>query len=236
MLRQHPLKKYKKALPRMNKTQQVRKALLEQKMLPLFYNESATVSSGIVQALFDAGIRVVEYTNRGEAALTNFVSLKNEVTERMPGLLLGIGTIKTAKQAQDYIAAGADFIVSPTINPEVGKMAQEAGLLWIPGCMTPTEIAIAEEADAKLVKIFPGNILGPGYINAIKDLFPNMSFMPTGGVEVEVQNLKAWFGAGVVAVGMGSKLITNDLLARNDLEGIKKATIQALELVNHAAL
>lgn len=217
----------------MDKKQKVQEALMQQKMLPLYYHESAEISISILQALYDAGVRVVEYTNRGEAALQNFKLLRAAVNEKMEGLLLGIGTIKTEKDAQAFIDAGADFIVCPTIHAGVGHLVQQAHLLWIPGCMTPTEIAAAESAGANIVKIFPGNILGPGYISAIKELFPTISFMPTGGVELEESNLKSWFASGVVAVGMGSKLITKTAMETKDYEGIRMATEKALALVKN---
>jgi 2-dehydro-3-deoxyphosphogluconate aldolase / (4S)-4-hydroxy-2-oxoglutarate aldolase len=209
-------------------------ALLGQKLLPLYYHDDPGVSIDILKALYEGGIRILEYTNRGADALENFRQMKNHVSELMPGMTLGIGTIKTGQQAKDFIDAGADFIVCPTINKEVAVITHDAGLLWIPGCMTPTEIAAAEEAGASIVKIFPGNILGPGYISAIKELFPGIQFMPTGGVEAEANNLSAWFNSGVVAVGMGSKLISKDLVENKNYEGIKQAARQSLELVKQA--
>jgi 2-dehydro-3-deoxyphosphogluconate aldolase/(4S)-4-hydroxy-2-oxoglutarate aldolase len=206
-------------------------ALLEQKLLPLFYNDSAETSIAILLALYDAGIRTVEYTNRGANALKNFIAMKKAATQGMPGMLLGIGTIKTKEQAIDYISAGADFIICPTINPEVARVTHDAGLLWIPGCLTPTEIAAAEMAGATIVKIFPGNILGPAYISSIQELFPMIRFMPTGGVEAEEKNLRSWFGAGVVAVGMGSKLISKETVNSGNFIQIKNATIKALDLI-----
>ncbi len=210
--------------------QEVIKQLTLQKILPLFYHEDEKTSIHIVQALYEAGIRSIEYTNRGEYALTNFKSLKKRVASEWPGLQLGIGTIKNITQAKEFIDAGADYIICPTTNVEVATEVHAAGLMWIPGCMTPTEISNAEEAGAKLVKIFPGNILGPGYINSIKELFPGLLFMPTGGVENEKENLAAWFRAGVIAVGMGSKLLTKALVDKNDYEGIKQHVKGAMKL------
>jgi 2-dehydro-3-deoxyphosphogluconate aldolase/(4S)-4-hydroxy-2-oxoglutarate aldolase len=235
MQQQHRWKKLRRAISIMHKKQQALEALLQQKLLPLYYHESAEVSIAILQALYDGGVRIIEYTNRGKNALDNFKALRKAVDKKMPGMLLGIGTIKTKKGAKKYIEAGADFIVCPSINEEVGKVVEEAELLWIPGCMTPTEITTAENAGAELVKIFPGNILGPSYISAIKDLFPNLKFMPTGGVEAEESNLKGWFAAGVVGVGMGSKLITKDAIEKKDYEGMKLAAGNALVLVQQVA-
>ena len=215
----------------MHKKQASIQSLLAQKLLPLYYHEDAGVSKDILHALYDAGIRILEYTNRGGAALENFRVLRAEATAHMPGLQLGIGTIKNSEQAGAYIGAGADFIVCPSVNIEVGEVVDRAGLLWVPGCMTPTEIATAENAGATIVKIFPGNILGPSYITSIKDLFPQLQFVVTGGVEAEAANLENWFRAGVVGVGMGSKLLTKKRIDEKDYKGLTEATVRALKLV-----
>ena len=215
----------------MPKKESALNGLLQQKLLPLYYHDDAQTCIRILEALYKAGIRLVEYTNRGPNALVNFSAMKQHAAQNMPGIKLGIGTIKNPEQAQRYIDAGADFIVCPTTEPSVGETAHHAGLLWIPGCMTPTEIGKAEAAGARLVKIFPGNILGPSYITAIKDLFPGMLFMPTGGVDTTSENLQAWFSAGVCAVGMGSKLISNDLVKAKDYNAMEKAVKQALDMI-----
>lgn len=219
----------------MHRKEKALQSLLAQQLLPLYYHDSATTSVAVLKALYNGGIKIVEYTNRGEKALANFRELRKAVDKEMPDLLLGIGTIKNKEQAAQYMEAGADFIVCPSTNPEVAEVTHQAGLLWIPGCMTPTEIATAENAGAGLVKIFPGNLLGPSYISSVKDLFPGLKFIPTGGVEAEENNLKGWFKAGVIAVGMGSKLITKELIDQTDYDGITAATKQALTLVKEAA-
>ena len=216
----------------MAKKEAALEGLLKAKLLPLYYDDSVETSIEILHALYKGGIKILEYTNRGENALSNFKQLKRVAVDTMPYLFLGIGTIKTKIEAEQFIEAGADFIVCPSINPEVGKVAEKANLLWIPGCMTTTEIATAEQAGATLIKIFPGNILGPEYINAIKDIFPKLKFMPTGGVEAEKDNLNAWFKSGVVAVGMGSKLITKEILKNKDYKKLEDSTRHVIQLVN----
>ena len=206
-------------------------ALLQHKLMPLFYHDDAAVCSGVLQALYRGGVRLLEFTNRGENALANYKVLKQLASETMPGLMLGIGTIKTAPDAIAFLDADADFIVCPTINPEVASVVHARGLLWVPGCMTATEIALAEQCGASFVKLFPGNLLGPQYVSAIKDIFPALRFMPTGGTEPEEANLRSWFKSGVVAVGMGSKLITADMLRNKDYAGIEAAARRALELI-----
>lgn len=205
--------------------------IVEQGVLPLFYHADASLSISITQSLYQAGVRVIEYTNRGEQALGNFKQLLDIRNSSMPDLIIGIGTIKNVNQANDYLNLGADFIICPGLNTEVAKVVQQQNKLWIPGCMTPSEIMLAESLGAKLIKLFPGNLLGPGFVSSIKELFPGIRFMPTGGVEVEEKNLSAWFKAGVVAVGMGSKLITKEIIENKSFELLAQNTKNAIQMI-----
>jgi 2-dehydro-3-deoxyphosphogluconate aldolase/(4S)-4-hydroxy-2-oxoglutarate aldolase len=205
-------------------------SILTQGILPLFYWESPAVCLKVIQTLYRAGVRAVEYTNRGTAALDNFYLLKKALAVEAPDLYLGIGTVKSKAEAEAFVKAGADFIVAPIINPEVGEVAAKAGLLWIPGCMTPSEIYKAQEHQAMVIKIFPANILGPEFVSSIKELFQGQLFIPTGGVEIEENNIRSWIKAGVCAVGLGSKLISKDLLIKEDYDTIYEQTIKALTI------
>lgn len=213
----------------MNKEEHVIQQIKLSGLLPLYYHENKEVSITILRALYQSGIRILEYTNRGQNAPANFKALKTVAEQEMPDLLLGIGTIKNAQTATLFMNLGADFIVSPIVSIEVAEIVLKQNLAWIPGCLTPTEIHQAETLGAQLVKIFPGNLVGPSYIKSIKDIFPDLLFMPTGGVEPEEQNLRDWFAAGVSAVGMGSKLLQTHLVDQANFEAltdfIKKTTI-----------
>lgn len=215
----------------MNKKATILNLIPEQGILPLYFNKDTEVSINILHALYKAGIRTVEYTNRGEAALKNFARLREVCDKELGGMYLGIGTIKDAASAQAFIDAGADYIISPGLVEDVVHVANKHDLLWVPGCMTPSEIINAENLGAKVVKLFPGNILGPAFLSAIKELFPNLLFMPTGGVELNKENIGAWFKAGVCAVGMGSKLISKELMEGKKYEELTAATKQAIEIV-----
>lgn len=215
----------------MNKKESVQQLIIEQGILPLYYHESSDISITILKALYQAGIRAVEYTNRGANALHNFTLLLQIAKDEMPGMQLGIGTIKTIAAAEAFIDAGADFIICPIIDPTVGALVQKAGLLWIPGCMTSTEIHTAEISGALVVKIFSGSVVGPSYISAIRELFPNLLFMPTGGVDATEENLKAWFDNGVCAVGMGSKLITKKMMEEKNFDELAVQAAAVLQLV-----
>jgi len=207
-------------------------AIQQQGLLPLFYYEDAQVSLEIIRALYKGGVRVFEYTNRGAAALENFKIFKEALKTEMQDLFLGIGTIKTAEQAQAFLDAGADFIVCPIVNPAVAKLTHDAGLLWIPGCMTPTEIDLAQQHKAGIIKLFPANILGPDFLSSIKELFQGQLFVPTGGVEIEENNISSWFKAGVCAVGMGSKLVSKQIVEQRDYKKIESLTKQTFEIIN----
>lgn len=215
----------------MTDKQTICRGIVGQGILPLFYCHSKTVSFDVVRTLYKAGIRVIEYTNRGQAALENFTEMKRVLALEAPMLLLGIGTIKSSDEARDFIKAGADFIVAPIVNPEVAAVAEQAGLLWIPGCMTPTEIYQAQQHNAHLIKLFPANILGPEFLASIRALFPTQHFIPTGGVEIEEENIRRWFRAGVSAVGLGSKLISQEIIVDANYDFLYEETVRVLQIV-----
>lgn len=215
----------------MTKKAELLKLIPEQGILPLYFFKEEETSVEILKALYHAGIRTVEYTNRGEAALNNFKKLRSVVDAEMPGMYLGIGTIKDGAMAQTFIDAGADYIICPGLVESVAEVADRHGILWVPGCMTPSEIIKAETLGAKMVKLFPGNILGPGFMSAIKELFPNLLFMPTGGVELDRGNIESWLKAGVCAVGMGSKLVSKDVMENKRYAELTASTKEALDII-----
>lgn len=215
----------------MTKIQTVTNAIVNQGILPLYYNDDETVTIDILKSLYKAGIRAVEYTSRGESALRNLKKMIEIRNAEMPEMLLGIGTIKNLQQAEEYYKVGADFFISPGFVAEVAAFLIPKDVLYSPGCMTPTEIITAEAAGITFVKLFPGNALGAGFMSAIKDVFPNLKFMPTGGVDATKESIESWFKAGVSAVGMGSKLISKDLMAAKDYATIENETKKVLEII-----
>lgn len=215
----------------MSQTQKITEAIISQGMLPLYFNASEEVSLDVLKAIYAAGVKAVEYTNRGDAALSNFKKMVALRNESMPGLLLGVGTIKNQQQANDYLSAGADFLVSPGFVPEVAAYCVSNDIFYAPGCMTPTEIIAAENAGIKFIKLFPGNMLGTEFLTTIKDIFPKLLFMPTGGVDTTKENIESWFKAGVCAVGMGSKLISKKLMEAKDYATMQSETKKVLELI-----
>jgi 2-dehydro-3-deoxyphosphogluconate aldolase/(4S)-4-hydroxy-2-oxoglutarate aldolase len=206
-------------------------AIVAQGMLPLYFNADETVSVEIMRALHRSGVVAVEYTNRGDSALQNFKKLVEVRNAEMPGMLLGVGTIKNMQHATDYLAAGADFLVSPGYVGDVAEHCVKHDIFFGPGCMTPTDIIAAENAGVKFIKLFPGNILGPEFMSSIKEIFPKLVFMPTGGVDTTPESIEGWFKAGVSAVGMGSKLVSKKLMESRDYAGIESIAKQVLDLI-----
>ena len=217
----------------MNKTQQITDAIVRQGILPLYFNADETVCLEVLKAIYGAGIKAVEFTNRGDAALSNFKKMVALRNAEMQDMLLGVGTIKSMQHAKDYLAAGADFLVSPGFVPEVAAHCIAADIFYAPGCMTPSEIIAAENAGIKFIKLFPGNILGTEFLSSIKDIFPKLLFMPTGGVDTTKENIEKWFKAGVCAVGIGSKLISKKLMEEKNYVEIANATKQVLSVIRN---
>jgi 2-dehydro-3-deoxyphosphogluconate aldolase/(4S)-4-hydroxy-2-oxoglutarate aldolase len=215
----------------MSKIQQISDAIVQQGMLPLYFNADETVSVEVLRTIYKVGVKAVEYTNRGDEALNNFIKMTVVRNSEMPDLLLGVGTIKNLKDAKNYMAAGADFLVSPGFVKEVADYATTKDIFYAPGCMTPSEIIAAENAGIKFIKLFPGNMLGPGFLSGIKEIFPKLLFMPTGGVDTTKDNIEGWFKAGVCAVGMGSKLISKKLMETKDYTTIEIETKKVLQII-----
>src|ERR1700676_125329 len=193
----------------MLKKEKIIQAIVQQGVLPLFFHPDEITSIQVTEALYASGIRIVEYTNRGKQALKNFRGLKKTCSKQFPDLILGLGTVQDSKTAFKALEYGADFLVSPGYSKDLAKISLEKNILWIPGCMTATELMQAQESSLGFVKIFPAATVGPGFVHSVKEVFPDLLFMPTGGINSG--NLESWFKAGVSAVGVGSSLISSSL-------------------------
>jgi 2-dehydro-3-deoxyphosphogluconate aldolase/(4S)-4-hydroxy-2-oxoglutarate aldolase len=215
----------------MEKQQNIICKLTNKGLLPLYFYPSESISIRVLEALYNGGIRAVEYTNRGEEALLNFKVMKKVCVAEMPGLYLGIGTIKSGEVAKAFISNGADFIITPGLAEDVATIVQKENVLWIPGCMTPTDIMRAESLGAKMVKLFPSNVLGAHFVKAVKDVFPDILFMPTGGVDITHQSLSVWFAAGVSAVGIGSKLLDKKVIEEENYAAVSDVTANTLKTI-----
>ena len=211
-------------------------AFCENEMIPVFYHDDIETCKQVMLTCYNAGLKIFEFTNRGTNALNNFSVLQNFATTEMPGMLLGAGTIKTEEQADAFANADAAFLVSPVVEPSVALYCSKIGIMHIPGCMTPTEIQCAVNNGAKLVKLFPGNLLGPEFVKAVKPLFPGTLFMPTGGVAIDEQNIAAWFAEGVVCAGMGSNLFTNKIIEQRNWNALHDKIIIAKKMIAKAKL
>ncbi|MCB2379553.1 bifunctional 4-hydroxy-2-oxoglutarate aldolase/2-dehydro-3-deoxy-phosphogluconate aldolase [Hymenobacter sp. BT635] len=185
---------------------EVLERVLQAPLVPVFFHADAAYAQRVVKACYEGGVRVFEFTNRGANAFEVFTQLQRYVREHLPEMLLGIGTIYTAAQAEQFIAAGADFVVQPIMTTDVAEACRRHDVAWVPGAMTLTEVYTASQLGAGLVKIFPGNVLGPDFIKSLRGPMPAVKLMVTGGVEPTQASLTEWFGAGVNVVGIGSQL------------------------------
>ncbi|MDH4092347.1 MAG: bifunctional 4-hydroxy-2-oxoglutarate aldolase/2-dehydro-3-deoxy-phosphogluconate aldolase [Cyclobacteriaceae bacterium] len=208
----------------------IQQAMRSSGMIPVFFNADIEVAKAVLDAAYKGGVRVFEFTNRGENAFQVFTQLIKHAAQ-YPDLMLGIGTIMNAEATLKYIGAGAHFIVSPILKAEMATACQKENILWIPGCATLTEIVTAKDLGAKVIKIFPGSVLGPGFVSSIMPVVPGLQLMPTGGVEPTEANLSAWFKAGVICVGMGSQLFTKEIIERKDWARLQQNVSDALAII-----
>lgn len=203
----------------------------ESGIVPVFYHKDPVICRNVIKSCFEGGIKVFEFTNRGDFAHELFSDLNKWAEKEVPGIIMGAGSVVDQATAALYIQLGANFIVSPVMNPEMAKICNRRKILWIPGCGTLSEINQAEELGAEIVKIFPGSSVGgPDFVKAIKGPCPWTSIMPTGGVEPTVENLREWFEAGVTCVGIGSNLISKELIQKKDWKGLTKRVAGAVKV------
>ncbi len=200
-------------------------------LIPVFFHKDIDLCKQVLKATYDAGIKVFEFTNRGANALEVFTELVR-YAQGLEGCILGVGTIFYKEDAEKFHKAGAKFIVSPALVREVGTYANENNILWVPGCGTVTEAHEARLLGASFIKVFPGNVLGPNFVKSIKAVMPDIKVMPTGGVTVSEENLTSWFSAGVSCVGMGSQLVTKDILEAEDYERLTQKAKGALQIIS----
>ncbi len=208
--------------------------LIKAGMIPVFYHEDLEVCKNVIRACYNGGLRVFEYTNRGDKALENYPYLKEFIKVNCEGMLLGIGSINNAKQAESFIKIQADFIVSPIFDKSISIICKTNNTYWIPGCATLSEISSAENEGADIIKIFPGNVLGPDFVKAVRGPMPHLKLMPTGGVSIEKENLEGWFKAGVVCVGIGSNLLIKKAVDSPDiLESMVYKTLRLIDEIKN---
>ncbi len=208
----------------------IQQAMRTSGMIPVFYNADIEVAKGVLDASYKGGVRVFEFTNRGGNAFDVFTQLLKHA-QQYPDLMMGIGTIMNAADTQKFCDAGAHFIVSPILKAEMATVCHQNNKLWIPGCATLTEIVTAKDLGAKVIKIFPGSVLGPGFVSSIIPVVPGLQLMPTGGVEPTEANLSAWFKAGVVCVGMGSQLISKEIIETKNWIKLQQGVADAFAII-----
>ncbi|MBK9614875.1 MAG: bifunctional 4-hydroxy-2-oxoglutarate aldolase/2-dehydro-3-deoxy-phosphogluconate aldolase [Uliginosibacterium sp.] len=210
-------------------------ALMTQGVIPVFYHPDAEVCIQVIQACANGGAKCIEFTNRGDFAAHVFYEVTRHFRQADPSVIMGVGSIVDAPTAGLYLANGARFVVSPLINADVARLCNRRGIPYSPGCGSVTEIGDAQELGCEIVKMFPGSSVGgPEFVQNVMGPMPWTRIMPTGGVEPTEESLRKWFAAGIVACGMGSRLISKDLLEAGDYKGIEdkvRQTVQTIQTI-----
>jgi len=206
-------------------------AMKETGMVPLFFSNDLELSKKVLKACYDGGARLMEFTARGDFAHEVFGELTKYAITNLPGMIVGVGSVTDGAAASLYMQLGANFIVTPVLREDIAVVCNRRKVLWSPGCGSLTEISRAEELGCEIVKLFPGSTYGPGFVKAIKGPQPWTSIMPTGGVNTSEENLSGWFDAGVTCVGMGSQLISKEVLASKDFESLEQTVAKTLALI-----
>ena len=200
-------------------------------MIPLFFNNDIELSKKVLKACYDGGAKLLEFTARGDFAHEIFGDLIKYSVKELPGMIMGVGSVSDAAQASLFMSLGANFVVTPLLREDIATVCNRRKVLWSAGCGSLTEIARAEELGCEIVKLFPGDIYGPQFVKSVKGPQPWTSIMPTGGVSPTEQNLKDWFDAGVTCVGMGSKLISKDIIANEDFAKLEMNVRKVLAII-----
>ena len=210
---------------------QVLEAMRTTRVVPVFYNADSETAWQVVKACYDGGVRAFEFTNRGEFAHEVFAALSKRCAAECPDMILGAGSVVDAATAALYVQLGANFVVGPLFNAEVAKVCNRRQVPYIPGCGSVTEVGTAQEAGCEVCKVFPGDVLTPKFVKGLLAPIPWSLLMITGGVEPTEENLSAWFRAGAMCVGMGSKLFPKDVIASGDWAAITAKCRYVTELV-----
>lgn len=209
--------------------------MAETGMVPVFYHSDLETSKQVLKACYEGGVRVFEFTNRGDFAHEIFGELNKWAAKECPEMILGIGSVVDAGTASLFLQLGANFVVGPLLNPDIFKVCNRRQVAYIPGCGSVSEVGYAQELGAEVIKIFPaGDVGGPSFVKNLKAPMPWSNIMVTGGVEPTEENLTKWFKAGVTCVGMGSNLFPKEIIAAKDWSRITQMCKMALEIIAKA--
>lgn len=210
---------------------EVAKAMQQTGLVPLFFCDDVEKSKKVIKACYDGGARLLEFTARGDFAHEIFSELSKYAAIEIPQMIMGVGSVTDAAQASLYMSLGANFVVTPVLREDIALVCNRRKVLWSAGCGSLQEIARAEELGCEIVKLFPGGTYGPSFVKAIRGPQPWTSIMPTGGVSPDKENLKTWFDAGVTCVGMGSKLISKEIIRNEEYTKLQQLVEKTINII-----
>ena len=215
---------------------QVLSAMKETGMVPVFYHKDIEIAKHIVKACYDGGVRVFEFTDRGDFANEVFGELVKFCLNECPKMIMGVGTVVDPATASMYMQFGANFVVGPLFNPEIAKACNRRLIPYIPGCGSISEVGFAQEAGSDFCKIFPGDVLGSKFIKNIMNPMPWSQLIVTGGVEPTEYNLASWFKAGTTCVGMGSSIFSKEVIIAKNWSKITEDCELVLNIIKQLKL
>lgn len=200
-------------------------------MVPVFYHKDVETAKAVVKACYEGGVRLFEFTNRGDFAHEVFAEVVKYAAVECPEMAIGVGSVVDPGTASLYMQLGACFIVGPLFNHEVAKVCNRRAIPYVPGCGSVTEVGYAQEAGCEVCKVFPGDVLGAKLVKGMIAPMPWSKLMVTGGVEPTQENLASWFNAGVFSVGMGSKLFPREKVAAKDWKYVTDKCAECFRII-----
>ena len=203
-------------------------------LIPVFYSDDVEIALGVTKACAEGGAPLIEFTNRGDRAIQVFNELTKRIEKELPEVILGAGTVIDPPTAALYINSGANFIVGPSLVPDIARLCNRRKVLYVPGCQTPTEISEAEELGAEIVKLFPASTLGPNFIRDIRGPSPQTLLIPSGGIALNEKEINEWVKAGAIALNLGSALIRKDLMTQHRYDEIRESVKKCIGWINEA--
>jgi 2-dehydro-3-deoxyphosphogluconate aldolase/(4S)-4-hydroxy-2-oxoglutarate aldolase len=212
---------------------QIVKRIAESKIMPIYSHHDVATVKQVVRVCYESGLQCFEFTNRVKGALEIFQEVVSD-RKHYPNLTIGVGTIMNGLDAQAFIDAGADFVVSPILSEKVGDICKKNNVTWIPGCGTPTEIIRARDLGADYIKVFPASSYGPSFISSVLSIAPELKLVVTGGIEPDTESISAWAKAGAVCIGFGSNLLKKDLIATSQWDSLRTIIQDAVQLADQA--
>lgn len=201
-------------------------------LVPVFYHPDVDVLMQVVDISYKSGLRVFEFMHQRDNKGPRLFNYIHERIQNYPGIILGAGTVLDATMTERYIQVGAQFIASPFLRPEMAEVCRQHNILWMPGCTTISDINWAKSLGASVIGVLPGNILGPEFIQQVKQEYPDLEFIPSGILDLHQAALSKWFEAGSLCIKLGAPLFPKEAITLKDWGMVEKAIFGHLKNIS----